>query len=236
MCSPTVARYECFVWSDTNLDNPNGWYTGAGMLYVYADSVGQYDQAYHRNADHYRLPGTTVDTRKRNPKNNAGTYNQSPFVGGVQMDEYAVAAFQYDNKNGDFNSDLVAKKAYFFFDNEYVMLGSDINSTRDKGVITTVENQKMTGSFGKLYLNDDTEYVKVPKDTKMEGVKYAYLSKYGAIVFPEKQDLTVRLLTVSGAPKFSEIFFDHGTNPKDDTYSYIILPFLGGCGVCRNHP
>lgn len=224
MCSPTVARYECFVWSDTNLDNPNGWYTGAGMLYVYADSVGQYDQAYHRNADHYRLPGTTVDTRKRNPKNNAGTYNQSPFVGGVQMDEYAVAAFQYDNKNGDFNSDLVAKKAYFFFDNEYVMLGSDINSTRDKGVITTVENQKMTGSFGKLYLNDDTEYVKVPKDTKMEGVKYAYLSKYGAIVFPEKQDLTVRLLTVSGAPKFSEIFFDHGTNPKDDTYSYIILP------------
>ena len=152
MCSPKIARYEGFVWSASNLENCNAWYTGAGMLYVYADSTGQFDSAYHHYANHYRLPGTTVDTRPRKLENNKGTFNQSDFVGGAQMDEYAMAAFQYDNKNGDFTSDLVAKKAYFFFDNEYVMLGADINSTRDKGVITTVENQKMVGARGKLYL------------------------------------------------------------------------------------
>ena len=101
------------MWSASNLENCNAWYTGAGMLYVYADSTGQFDSAYHHYANHYRLPGTTVDTRPRKLENNKSTFNQSDFVGGAQMDEYAMAAFQYDNKNGDFSSDLVAKKAYF---------------------------------------------------------------------------------------------------------------------------
>lgn len=223
MCSPKIARYEGFVWSPTNLENCNAWYTGAGMLYVYADSNAQFDSQYHHYANHYRLPGTTVDTRPREPENNKATFNRSAFVGGAQMDEYAMAAFQYDNQNGDFSSDLVAKKAYFFFDNEYVMLGADINSTRDKGVITTVENQKMLSNAMKLYLNDDEKNVTAEKETKMEGVKYAYISKYGSIVFPEKQNVTVNIAANSGA-KFIEIFFDHGTKPKDETYSYIILP------------
>ncbi len=223
MCSPSIARYECFLWSETNRENPNGWYTGAGMLYVYADSVTQYDQAFHRYADHYRLPGTTVDTRERNPLNNAGTFNQSAFVGGVQMDEFAMAAFQYDNKNGDFQSDLVAKKSYFFFDDEYVMLGTDINSSLDQGVITTVENQKVVGGTGNLYLNDNTSSVSAAADTVVSGVKYAYISGYGSLIFPQKQTLTVKLAQSSGRV-FSEIFFDHGTHPTNDTYSYIILP------------
>ena len=224
MCSPSIARYECFVWSDTKIDNPNGWYTGAGMLYIYANTVSQYDRTYHQTANHYRLPGTTVDTRERNPKNNAATFNASDFVGGVQMGDYAMAAFQYDNKNGDFDSDLVAKKSYFFFDNEYVMLGADINSTKDKGVITTVENHKMAGGATKLYLNDDEKNITAASDKKMEGVKYAYISKYGSIVFPEKQDLTVNIATTTANARFIEIFFDHGVNPTNDTYSYIILP------------
>ena len=222
MCSPTVARYEGFKFP-TYTENVTGWYTGSGMLYVYADSVTQYDQAFHRYMNRYRLPGTTVDPRERNPENNGATYNQSDFVGGVQMDIYAAAGFQYDNKNGDFDSDLVAKKSYFFFDNEYVMLGADITSTKDSGVITTVENQKLASSAIKMYLNDNEEAVTATKDTLVEGVKYAYISQYGSIVFPEKQDLTVKLSNNSGN-RFAEIFFDHGVNPTEDTYSYIILP------------
>ena len=221
MCSPKIARYEGFIWP-THLENCNAWYTGAGMLYVYADSTKQFDSTYHHNANHYRLPGTTVDTRERNAENNTKTFNQSSFVGGVQMDEYAMAAFQYDNRNSDFASDLVAKKSYFFFDNEYVMLGADKNSTKDEGVITTVENQQKISAATKLYLNDEESAIAPAEDTQMDGVKYAYIGGYGSIVFPEKQTLTVHQ-HVSGG-KFIEIFFDHGVNPTDDTYSYIILP------------
>ena len=237
MCSPTICRYECFIWSDTKIDNPNGWYTGAGMLYVYAGTVSHFDRVFHQTANHYRLPGTTVDTRERNPKNNTKTYNESDFVGGVQMDEFALAAFQYDNKNGDFDSDLVAKKSYFFFDNEYVMLGADINSTKDKGVITTVENQKMAGTI-KLYLNDDEKSITAASDTKISDLKYLYISKYGSIVFPEKQDLTVNINVTETKSRFVEIFFDHGVNPKDDTYSYIILPLMkrDECKVYYENP
>jgi len=223
MSSSTVSRYEHFIWSATNQENPYAWYKGAGMLYVYADSLTQFDQAFHRYINPYRIPGTTVDTRTRNADNNTKIYNQSDFAGGVQMDIYAAAAFQYDNKNGDFDSDLVAKKSYFFFDNEYVMLGADINSTKDEGVITTVENQKLANSSIKMYLNDNEEAVTATEDTLVEGVKYAYISKYGSIVFPEKQELTVKLASNSGI-RFAEIFFDHGVNPTEDTYSYIILP------------
>ena len=223
MSSPTISRYEFFIFSSTNLENPYAWYKGAGMLYVYADNVSQFDRNFHRYINPYRIPGTTVDTRTRDADNNTKIYNQSAFAGGVQLDIYAVAGFQYDNKNPDFASDLVAKKSYFFFDNEYVMLGADINSTKDEGVITTVENQKQVSNFGKLYLNDETTAVSAATDTKVSGVKYAYISQYGSIIFPEKQDLTVKLASNSGY-KFAEIFFDHGVNPTDDTYSYIILP------------
>ena len=223
LTSPTVAAYEGFVWSSSNMENCTAWYTGAGMLYVYTDVGVQYDDVFHQYGNRYRLAGTTVDTRKRDPKNNAHTFNESDFVGGVQLNEFALAAFQYDNKNRDFASDLVAKKSYFFFDNEYVMLGSDINSTLDKGVITTVENQKIRGKKCLLYLNDDTEAVSAQKDKLVHGVKYAFISDYGSIVFPEKQDLTVHINKTSQG-SFSEIFFDHGVNPTDDTYSYIILP------------
>ncbi len=223
MSSPTVSRYEHFIWSATSQENPYAWYKGAGMLYVYADSLTQFDQAFHRYINPYRIPGTTVDTRTRNADNNTKIYNQSDFAGGVQMDIYAAAGFQYDNQNGDFESDLVAKKSYFFFDNEYVMLGADITSTKDEGVITTVENQKLANSAIKMYLNDDADGITYTQDTLVNGVKYAYISQYGSIVFPEKQDLTVKIATNSGY-KFAEIFFDHGVNPTEDTYSYIILP------------
>jgi hyaluronate lyase len=103
------------------------------------------------------------------------------------------------------------------------MLGADINSTKDSGVITTVENQKLPSSIAKMYLNDDVDGVTYTKDTLVNGVKYAYISQYGSIVFPEKQDLTVKIASSSGN-KFAEIFFDHGVNPTNDTYSYIILP------------
>ena len=223
LTSPTVAAYEGFVWSDTDLENCTAWYTGAGMLYVYTDISVQYDEVFHRYGNRYRLAGTTIDPRERNPKNNGATYNESDFVGGVQMDQFALSAFQFDNKNRDFKADLTAKKSYFFFDDEYVMLGADITSTLDEGVYTTVENQKIIGNNYKLYLNDETNAISVTEDTKVSGVKYAYLSHYGSIVFPEKQDLTVNINKTEKAD-FSEIFFDHGVNPTEDTYSYIILP------------
>ena len=219
MSNPRVSLYEGFVWSETNMENCTGWYTGAGMLYVYADRLDQYDKEYHHNVNRYRLPGTTIDTRPRVPENNIGVYNKSAFVGGAQLDEYVVAAYDYDNNNGDFESDLVANKSYFFFDNEYVMLGSDINSTLDEGVVTTVENQK----GNQMYLNDDQEAVKYTEDTLVEGVKYAHIKGYGSIVFPKEQDLTVKLAKNANT-SFTEIMFNHGVNPTDATYSYIILP------------
>ncbi len=219
MSNPRVSLYEGFVWSESNMENCTGWYTGAGMLYVYADRLDQYDKEYHHNVNRYRLPGTTIDTRPRVPENNMGVYNKSAFVGGAQLDVYVAAAYDYDNNNGDFESDLVAKKSYFFFDNEYVMLGAGINSTLDEGVVTTVENQKSNG----MYLNDDKEAIAYTEDTLVEGVKYAHIKGYGSIVFPEKQDLTVKLARRENT-YFTEIMFNHGVNPTNDTYSYIILP------------
>jgi hyaluronate lyase len=219
MSNPRVSLYEGFVWSESNMENCTGWYTGAGMLYVYADRLDQYDKSYHHYVNRYRLPGTTIDTRPRVPENNIGVYNKSAFVGGAQLNEYVVAAYDYDNNNGDFVSDLVAKKSYFFFDNEYVMLGAGINSTLDEGVVTTVENQKSN----EMYLNDDKEAIAYTEDTLVEGVKYAHIKGYGSIVFPEKQDLTVKLAQAERT-YFTEIMFNHGVNPTNDTYSYIILP------------
>ena len=132
------------------------WYTGDGMTYLYNNDP----LAYYRfwtTVDSYRLPGTTVDTQTRSLAADFQNYTpHTTWVGGVEMPDltntvsstnvYGVTGMDYappgdivSSTNGQLGvvttpTNLVAKKSWFFFDDEMVALGAGITATDQTGL------------------------------------------------------------------------------------------------------
>ncbi len=135
-------------------------------------------------------------------------------------------------------NDLTAKKSYFFFDKECVCLGAGISSTMNSPVRTTVEHRRLVDGARKITVNGKEpaseyveEIVKAPAYVTLEGV--------ASYVFPEACDVRVAKYSYDPAKAKSdhyhedeklcandyfELGIEHGENPKDASYSYVILP------------
>ena len=85
-----------------------------------------------------RIPGTTAPQLDTIPMaaSDWQTRGTSTFAGGVSDSIYGVSAYAYMDNYAGVNTG--AKKAWFFFDNEVVCLGSGINSTSYAPVYTTI--------------------------------------------------------------------------------------------------
>lgn len=146
------------IWEGFMGQNLKGWHMGEGMTYFYVDGLKNYDNLFSY-CDHSKMPGTTVDTTERTEeeyRGDAATNQQlakNDFMGGTSIgDIYGTAAMQFYGFENDgsqglkvYTSTLEAKKSYFAFDDEVVMLGTDINSADDKDVYTVIDNREMTG-------------------------------------------------------------------------------------------
>lgn len=75
MASDRITYYE-----NGNGENPRGWHTGAGMLYWWGADFGgdQYTDAFWPTVDPYRLPGTTVSTKRLADNEEAAGASPSP--------------------------------------------------------------------------------------------------------------------------------------------------------------
>ncbi|MDU2491334.1 MAG: polysaccharide lyase 8 family protein [Clostridium celatum] len=250
MYSSRIANYESL-----NGENLKGYHTSDGMTYLYNGDIEQYSKDFWPTVDSKRLPGTTVDT-KDIFENVAGTNygpgqaqtSTQSWVGGANLGEYGVAGMYLDNKRKDpskeLGMDLEAKKSYFMFDNEIVALGAGITSTKDNGVETIVENRLINKENDKIYVNGKDLTNDIDSDTKVNA-DWAYLegenneSSIG-YYFPNKAELNVKRDTRTGswkeinngqsATEITNTFFtmwnEHGINPTNDTYEYVLLPNL----------
>ena len=157
MSSSRMYNYESI-----NSQNMNGWYLSDGMTVMYTDDLNQYDLKYWASVDPYRLPGITADTQEREEVSVRQGYeykSSKDFVGGVTLDdEFGVCAMwlesyhadapigtlddSYGGPNPAHDCSLEAQKAWFFFDDEVVALGTGIHAQDDANVLTVVENRK----------------------------------------------------------------------------------------------
>jgi hyaluronate lyase len=189
----------------------------------------------------YRLPGTTVDVRSRanaSGEEYRGAYN---WVGGASLGAYGVAAMQLDA----WSSKLTAKKSWFMFDNEIVALGTGITSSDKRTIETVVENRKLTDTGDNAFLvNDEAKPATLPWSETMTNVSWAHLAGNvsGADIgyyFPQPATLkglretrtnswfeinAKRGSTNLHARNYLTLWLDHGTNPVNATYSYVLLP------------
>lgn len=259
-------RYTSFFWhSEYFIHQRPGWYASVRM---YAERNNNIDAPHNnegllnhhfadgsnflsRSAEEYvnifpvwdwqRVPGTTVVQKPELPHwNQIVRRGPSGFVGGVTDDEFGAAVFDFISPHDP----LKARKAWFFFDDEYVSLGSGINSSSDFPVNTTVSqiylrHDVISGDGSRASTLNKGEH-------SLDGITWVYHDSVGYI-FPSQQQVKLKNAGSSGnwrrinhthwatedeirADLFT-LWFDHGVKPLDKSYEYIVVPGIGAASL-----
>ncbi|HZF90124.1 polysaccharide lyase 8 family protein [Streptomyces sp.] len=217
MASDRIAYYEC-----GNGENPRGWHTGAGMLSWWAPGLGgQYTDWYWPTVDWYRLPGTTVSTR-RLPDRAGGEWGAPRpdvrWVGGTTDGEFAAVGQHLKG----LGSTLQARKSWFFLADAIVCLGAGISCTDGVPVETVVDNRNL-GEGG--------------TQTFARGSGWAHLAGHGGWLVPHGELRTLREdrtgawsdintggTTERRTRRWQTLWLDHGTDPVDADCLYVLMP------------
>ncbi|MFF7446975.1 MULTISPECIES: polysaccharide lyase family 8 super-sandwich domain-containing protein [unclassified Streptomyces] len=217
MASDRIAHYEC-----GNGENPRGWHTGSGMLSWWAEGLGdQYTDWYWPTVDWYRLPGTTVSTR-RLPDRAGGEWGEPRpdvrWVGGATDGEYAAIGQHLKG----LGSTLQARKSWFCVADAVVCLGAGISCADGVPVETVVDNRNL-GEGG--------------TQTFVQGHGWAHLEGHGGWVVPYGElrtlredrtgawsDINTTSTTERATRRWQTLWLDHGTDPTDASYVYVLLP------------
>ena len=150
--SNRIGNYECLP---NVQENTRGWYTADGMVHLYDADHNQFTNWYPL-VDQRKMQGATTTGENLGDCTGRNTYGNKKagmkWVGGTSNGEFGVIAADFFNSsqgvtNGKY-FETSAKKSYFAFDNEIVMLGSDVQSEKPWGVATYIENRilKQDGS------------------------------------------------------------------------------------------
>lgn len=210
---------------------------GANYLYLTGDEYRDIFAVW----DWTKIPGTTAiqGTLDTGEKNAIGARGTTAFDGGVSDGEYGMAAMDLARGN------LVAKKAWFFFDSSYVALGAgitlkndlehavatDVNQPLLKGDVLTSEakgpvgagTQTFTPSHRAWVYHDHVGYIFAP-DMKINvsaGPRTGAWSDIG---------------TGPSAPVTEPVFnlwIDHGIRPQGGSYEYIVVPGTTAAEVAK---
>lgn len=130
---------------------------------------------------------------------------------------------------------LAAKKAWFFFDDEFVALGTDIQSDSAYAVVTSVNqcllNGLVTVAAGGL------QRVVTRGQYSLADTAWIHHDQIGYI-FPQRPVVSLRNNTQTGnahdinetrpdVPESKDVFslwLDHGSRVSDGSYQYIVVP------------
>ncbi|MFJ8538400.1 polysaccharide lyase 8 family protein [Streptomyces sp. NPDC093591] len=220
MASERIAHYEC-----GNGENPRGWHTGAGMLSWWAQGLGdQYTDWYWPTVDWYRLPGTTVSTL-RLPDKAGGEWGEPKpdvrWVGGTTDGEYAAIGQHLKG----LGSTLEARKSWFCVEDAVICLGAGITCADGVPVETVVDNRNLGEGAGPAFVR---------------GPGWAHLEGHGGWVVPYGDlralredrtgawaDINTTSTTERRTRRWQTLWLDHGTDPRDATYVYVLMPGAG---------
>ncbi len=189
----------------------------------------EYDNIYPA-WDWQKIPGTTVVQGPRltgSPRR----MGQTTFVGGVSDGQYGLAAF-------DFRRDeLSARKAWCFFDEEFVCLGAAISAASEHPVVTTVNQCRLRApvAWGQKRgsaverLERGTRALQQPDWVWHDQVGYVFLQPVEAHLLADQREGSWWEINheASKAPAAVDLFclwIDHGRRPSGAGYAYLVAP------------
>jgi chondroitin AC lyase len=184
--------------------------------------------------DWQKIPGTTTVQKPQHPHwNEIAKKGLSDFVGGVSDGQFGAAAFDFKSAHDP----LKARKAWFFFDDEYVCLGSGITSEAEYTVVTTLNQHLLNGA---VIMKSRKDIATLDKGEHVDQeASWVYHDGVG-YVFPQEERVNVSSARASGRwkdinhqttasdePVEMDVFslwIDHGVKPQDARYEYIVVP------------
>ncbi|MFF4255832.1 polysaccharide lyase 8 family protein [Streptomyces sp. NPDC001663] len=221
-------------------ENLHGWHTGSGMLYWWGDTFanGQYSDAFWPTVDPYRLPGITA-SRKVLADAAGGDWGAPvpdvDWVGGATDGQRAAIGQHLKG----LLSTLTAKKSWFCLDDAIVCLGAGIRCTDGTAVESTVENRNLGPTGNAPFIVDGTaKPATYPWSESLTGAEWAHIGGHGGYVFPggaavealrDARDGSWNSINTGGSTavlnrKYLTMYVDHGTDPANATYAYVLLP------------
>ena len=251
LSSERIARYEC-----GNGENLHGWYTGDGMLSIYdLDDPDHYTDEFWATVDPYRLPGTTVDTRRRADVGRGSGQGTGAIMAPNRIAGGTVVEGGFGTAELDLygeGSTLRAHKKWHFLDDAVVALGTEISASDGRRIETIVENRNLRADAGRRFVVDGV--VQAPElgvERRHHGVQWAHLAGVGGYVFPGGADLmslreervgTWHAIDVGVSTEgddvevrrvFHTLWLDHGVSPRRAGYMYVLLPGASEEGTAR---
>lgn len=186
-----------------------------------------------------KVPGTTV---RITPSLEGGVRFKGTraFAGGVSDGRYGCAAFDMER------SGLIARKSWFFFDDEVVCLGAGIGCAKTDTVVTTLNQCFLRGDVNVSRMGKRTTVQKGSHG--LDGVEWI---SHDGIVYLFPGHANVRLSNMPQTGTWWDInhthskdavtrdvftlWLDHGMSPSNARYAYIIAPNLAPADVGKYH-
>jgi chondroitin AC lyase len=194
--------------------------------------------------DWQKIPGTAV-VQKPELSGDPRRSGETSFVGGLSDGEYGLAAFDFHNSE----ENLRARKSWFCCDRFVVCLGAGISTSRERPVITTLNQCRLNGGVtvcaggNRVRLNEGEHRLEEVSSVFHDGIGY---------VFPRPATVNVENGERSGnwwrvnhqysnedvTRDVCTLWLDHGVSPDDAGYSYVIVPRLDEAGIaaCVSDP
>jgi len=226
MAGLKIASLRTKIPESVNGENKHGFYQGVGSMTLLVDGDEYFD--IYPVWDWGLYPGTT--TRHRTPDEPGNRTGLTGFAGGASDETYGAVGYDmsWDGVTG--------KKAWFFFDEEFVALGNSLSSSAAEDICTTLNQCNRDGNVlveygaGSGSVNGDGTHT-------LTNPKWVYHDKVGYI-FPLNGSATLKLTEQSGSwyeinnnyssdtvsnDVFS-LYLNHGVAPSGGSYEYIVMP------------
>jgi chondroitin AC lyase len=221
-----------------NMEYP---YNSEGLLNHYrgdgANHIYRSGEEYHNIwpvYDYRKVAGATIVQKpKIQARGEIRKLGKTDFVGAVTDGEYGAAAFDFVSPHDT----VSARKAWFFFDSEYIALGAGISYKNELPVATTLNQCLLSGE---VTLSENKVVSAIEKGEKeYRQIDWVFHGGIG-YVFPEPSSVYVQNDGVAGSWRrinkqtespteevrqdMFKLWIDHGESPTDASYEYIIVP------------
>lgn len=225
-------------------ENSFGRYVGYGSVQILANGnpVNTISSGYNvsKGWDWKRWPGTTAinlpleELAYDLKKDNHRYFSDETFVGGVSSrnENGLFAMVLHDTA---YNNTFRARKSVFFFDNEIICLGSDIeNSDNVNSTETTLFQSFIQDESRPFWLCSNSPITEVPFSVSFNNKETIWtIDPYGnGYVVKNAQGLNIERKNQSHYEQsgkkvtsglYTTAWIDHGKAPKDAGYEYVIL-------------
>jgi chondroitin AC lyase len=221
MCSERVIGAE-----SCNSENIQGYYMGDGATFLY-QSGEEYTNIFPF-LDWKKIPGTTThqDDQPLPILTCSGYRIESDFVGGVSDGSNGIAVLDY-KRNG-----LLARKSWFMFDDMIICMGNGITSSENWNITTSINQTYLDGPV----ITYDGQESNVKETAVSEDLSWAWHNNTG-YYFPSGGKIKIEAREVEGSwnwvakrypdeimrAELFRIWIDHGINPVNGKYEYIII-------------